>query len=325
MFAAWMLAGALLAGSSSAQALDEVRAALVVRPDDVELRRTALRLAFAHKRWSDVLAWTDGRSRFRGERARALFFLARYREALELLDAADDEEAFLVLDALEALGELERHDRVLAEVRARLGAADARVAAAEGRVALREGRFQEACERFGSALASDPWCLAAHFGLGRARLGAGDVPGARVALEEHRRLVPLFDELDFAQRGVELDPAHGPNHAKVGDVERAIGRLPLAHAAYLRALEHSTGAERVPVVLRLARFLEEDVGDSDAAVGLLGAELQADFEPRLAVRRGDVLARAERLEEALAAYRAVLRQRPDDAAVLRRIAELEAR
>ena len=66
----------------------------------------------------------------------------------------------------------------------------------------------------------------------------------RAPLKELRRI--LLDRLDDAHRTVELAPHHGPNHAALGDAERALGRTDRAEAAYRAALER--GADIVVMI-----------------------------------------------------------------------------
>ena len=313
----------LLRSGKAPEALEVVREAVAQTPEDDALRRDAVELAFACKRWKDALAWTEGRPAFRAKRAEAAFFAGRYAEAIELLDESQAGEAFLLLDALEALGQLARHDQVLERLRVRLGENHVQVAAALGRVALRNRDYPKATACFARALEQDPWLLEAIFGHGRALVLSGQRDAGRAELTRHRRLVPLFDQLDFAERGVELDASHGPNHARVGDVERQIGRSARAKAAYERGLERTAGNDRTPIVLRLARLLIEDEQDTPQAVELLRAELVSRFDPRVGVRLGDILRDADDLEGARAAYADVLRRRPKDDAVRQRLEQLE--
>lgn len=312
----------LLRAGRAPEALELLSSKLQADEENADLRREAIELAFGLKRWNDVLAWTAGRPELKRERARALFFAGRYEAALELLDQADQRQVFLALDALEALGRLKEHDDLLARTSAKIGVEDPRVATAEGRVALRKRLYAHAIECFERARAREPWRLDALFGLGRARLLSGEREAGLQLLNEHRRLVPLFDQLDFAERGVELDPTHGPNHARVGDLERTIGRLGRAELAYRRALGFAQGADRTPIVLRLARFLTDERSNAKQAIELLVAETRSGFDPRLLVRLGDRYAADGDRVQALATYRRVLAQRPNDAAVLRRVEEL---
>lgn len=310
---------ALLRSGDGPQAFEIVREAVDEAPEDHALRADAVELGFALKRWKVVLAWTRGDERLARQHARATFFAGRFEEALALLSEADDLEAFMILDSLEALGRFPEHDATLTRLAKRFGRDHVHVASVEGRVALRKRDWSRAIERFRAALELDPWHSEAIFGLGRALVFSGEREAGRQELERHRRLLPLFDELEFARRGVELDPSHGPNHARVGDVERRLGRIESAQAHYRSALDRTRGAERTPIVLRLARSLVEDKADVAAARELLAEETAERFDARLLVRLGDLARDAKDLVAARRAYERVLERRPEDRAVLERL------
>jgi predicted negative regulator of RcsB-dependent stress response len=78
----------------------------------------------------------------------------------------------------------------------------------------------------------------------------------------------------------------------------------------------------VPIVLRLARLLREDLENLDAAVRLLAEEAAhpaTAADPRLHVRAGDYLMEAGRSTEALQHYLQAERMRPDDPPILERV------
>lgn len=260
------------------------------------------------------------------QRAEALYHMGEYALAVELLDERDPLCVLWKVDALEALSRFEESDAVLARVltASRIAADDPRILGAQGRSAARRGDFTAAAAAFRAALAADPYDGEALFGLGRALVQAGDREAGLSALERHRRLVPLLDAVDFAQRGIDLAPAHAPNWTALGDAERAITRLDRADAAYRRAAELAEDDELVPNALRWARLLAEDRGDTQAAVDLLVRTALRAPDARLHVRAGDMLLAARRANDALAQFEAALALRPSDRKIAERIAAARA-
>jgi tetratricopeptide (TPR) repeat protein len=264
-------------------------------------------------------AHAPGLDDLRGE---ALYALVRYDEALRYLDPDRPTHALLVVDALVALGELERADEALGRARGVLGQDDARLARFEGQAHARAARHPQAVERFRAALATDPLDQAALFGLGRSLVALGERDEGLTALAEHRRLAPLVDALDFARQSLDLAPNHAPNIASVAGAERDLGRLDLARDLYLRALDLAAPEELTPIALRAARLLEEDLKQPEPALSILRTALERASDVRLAVRAGDVAERLGRPEEARALWERALRARPDDAAIRQRLERL---
>ena len=153
----------------------------------------------------------------------------------------------------------------------------------------------------------------------RALISAGERDEGLAVLERHRTLVPLFDQLDFAERSVDLAPLHAPNHAAVGDAQRALGRLDEAQAAYARAIELARGEELVPIALRQARLLAEDRSNVDGAVSALESAAVRFPDARLFVRSGDLLMTAGRPIDAVQRYLKARELRPQDAQIAQRI------
>jgi tetratricopeptide (TPR) repeat protein len=310
------------------EALELFEAALQAAPQDREIALRLVRAELAVQRYTAALAHAEGLGdAARAERGRALFFLARYDEALTWLDPLEPEETLLVADALEALGRFDGPagaDAAADRAAAVLGAGHPQVLVLIARRHERHGRWSEAVEAYSAALAADPIERTALFRLGHALLGAGELEAGRAALERHRELMPLLDRLDDARRSVDLAPYHGPNHASLGDAERALGRIDQAEAAYRTALARTEGEQRVPVALRLARLLREDRSSIDGAVGLL-ADIadspEAARDPRPSVRAGDYLMEAGRALEALQHYLRAEARAPDDPSVRERVAE----
>ncbi len=256
-------------------------------------------------------------------RGRALFFLARYEEALDHLDVADEDEVLMVVDALEALGRLEERDRAIERARKVLGPNHASVQVLLGRRAASKGAHAEAVGFFRKAVDLDPVEPEALFGLGSSLVRSGKREEGRVVLEEHRRVLPLLDQLEFAERSLQLNPGHAPNQAALAGVHRALGQLDRAESCYRSALSGASDEQLVPIVLRYARFHVENRADLDKAVALLGEAAQRVRDVRLHLRAGDLLAAAGRQHEARAAFERALQVRPGDSAIVERLRKLE--
>lgn len=260
----------------------------------------------------------------RALRGEALYHLGEYARAVELLSDDDPAQVLMRIDAFEALERFAESDASLVRARATLGAQDPRVLSCEGRRLAREARFDEAAAAFRAALAQDPLDGEALFGLGRALVQGGKRDEGLAVLEKHRRLTPLLDQLDFAQRGLDLAPAHAPNHTALGDAERALGRLDRAEAAYRAAARFATPEELVPNTLRHARLLSDDRGNAQAAIDLLVKTAEHAPDARLFVRAGDLMRDAQRESEAIAMYAKALALRPKDSEVQKRIDDARA-
>lgn len=293
--------------------------------DRVQLARWELELT----RYDAALKHLDGLGpqwdKLRGE----LYYRShRYEPALRRLDPADAEHALWIVDALEALERFDEADAALDRATALRGAGDARVQSQRGRAFARDGRWKEALPCFETAHKADPIDAEALFGLGQALVRSGDEKRGLELLEQHQRLLPLLDRLQFAQQSLALEPLSAPNHAAIGDVERELARTDTsrrerAAAAYERALELALPAQVVPIALRAARCYDEDFRDVDRAVALLVTCEARVPDARLPVRAGDLLAKAARRDDALAAYRRGLALRPNDAQIQARIAKLD--
>jgi len=257
-------------------------------------------------------------------RATALYLLTRYEEALALLPRDDAQAGLLRVDALTALGRTQEAAAELESLAALRGADDPAVLALRGRQILRDGRAAEAVPLFRRALQADPLLRDALFGLGQALLRSGAEDEGLALLERHRSLVPLLDRRDFALQSLELDPTHAPNHAQLAEVERQLGRLEQAVVLYERAALLARPEERVPIVLRHARLLAEDLRDSQAAVELLDRAIADRPEVRLAVRAGDLLTEAGQPAAAVERYELALTLRPEDAAISERLQRARA-
>jgi tetratricopeptide (TPR) repeat protein len=262
---------------------------------------------------------TAARAETDAMRGRALSALGRFEQALEHLPRTDFASMCQRIDALEALGRIDEADGEIDQALALAAPNDARADELIGRRAARRGRFDEAVAAFRNALAKEPLDRAALFGLGQALVKSGKRDEGTRVLAEHRRLLPLLDQLDFAEQSLDLDPRNGPNYAALGDAERALGRIERAEAAYVRAEELAEPDQLVPIVLRHARLLAEDRRDIDGAVRVLEAAAQRTPDPRLLVRAGDLLAEAGRAREAVERLERALALRPQDAQIQRRL------
>jgi len=289
-------------------------------PDDREARLQLVRCEVAVHRYQAALDHMRPLgAEVRRERGLALFRLTRYAEALDHLDPGVGDEVLMRVDALEALGRTAEADAAVDDALHLLGAEDPEVLVLVGRRHARHGRNAEAAQAFERALSADPVQREALYGLGRALLAEGRREEALAVLERHRALVPLFDRRDEALRAVDLAPLYGPNHAALGDVERELGRIDRAEAAYRRAFELASDAELAPIALRLARLLAEDRGRVDAAVELLADAGERGSDPRPWVRAGDYRMDQGRALEALQLYQRAEVLRPDDPQIRARI------
>lgn len=304
-----------------AEAIDAQARAVAERPTDVAARRLLVEWEIAvhhYERALEIaLPLPADADPLRG---RALYALARYAEALPLLSDANVDDALRKIDALEALGKFAESDAALERARTSASAQDPRMRVCDGRRLLRLGRSQEATRAFEEALAADRWNREARYGLGRALIAAGERERGLAVLAEHRKLVPLLDQVDFARQGLDLAPMHAPNWAALGDAERALGRADRALEAYARAVALAAAcADLVPACLRQARMLDEDRRDADGAVRALAEAAARCPDARLFVRAGDVLRRTGRKSEAAEQYSRAARLRPGDVEIARRL------
>ncbi|MCZ6598574.1 MAG: tetratricopeptide repeat protein [Planctomycetota bacterium] len=298
------------------EAVDRNAAELARRPDDAELRALLVERELEIHRYAAALehAALLGPD-FDDERGFALYWLGRYEEALARLDSDLPDQTLLVVDACEALGLEQETARAIEKAADVLGRSDPRVLTWRGKVLASEGDHARAGETFRAALAQDPHLPEALFGLGRALVRSGKRDEGLAVLRRHRELVPLFDQLVFARKSLDLNPLHAPGHARVGDVERAIGRIDRALEAYRRAESLAEIDQVVPIALRHARLQAEDRGDVEAALRVLRlAELRVT-DVRLIVRAGSVLLAAKRPAEAVRELERALGLDPGDEAI----------
>lgn len=307
------------------EAIEAWEAALTESPLDVDLRRRLADAQLAVHRYGaalETLAPLGDEADPR--RGLALYRLGRWEEALEHLDESDELQVLMRIEALEALARAEESDRAVQRATELLGEDDVRVLGFRARALARRGDDAGAAVLYRRAHELDPWDPAALFGLGRALVAVGEREEGLALLQEHRELTPRLDALDFAQRSVDLAPLHAANHAAVGDAERALGRLDRAQAAYERAYDLSTPEQLVPITLRLARLLHEDLERTDTAVALLEDAANRTSDARLWVRAGDLLRDDGRPMDAIQRYLKARELRPDDAAIQARIDETHA-
>lgn len=317
-------AEALWRAGNRLESIERLVAAVETSPGDRFLRRLLVEHEMAVHRYASALAHMEGLgTEIRDERALALHHLGRYEEAAELLDKLDPDQLLLLIDTLGRLGRIEDADRWLVRAGKTLGEDDPRVRVLEARRLARLGRYSEVVPITASVLAADPYDAEALFLHGQALVRTGEREAGLAALERHRALAPLLDELDFAERGVDLAPMHAPNHARVADVERAIGRFDRAERSYALALQLAEPDELTPIALRSARLFDEE-GKLARALGVLDEAGARAPDARLLVRKGDLLLAAERPTEALTAFEAAAVLRPDDAQIAERIATCRA-
>jgi tetratricopeptide (TPR) repeat protein len=252
------------------ESIERLAHALEISPKDRFLRRRLVEREMAVHRYASALEHMADMGRdAQSERAIALNRLGRFEESAELLDTLDPDQLLLLIATLQRLGRHDDSDRWLKRAHSMLGADDPRVQVLDARRLARLGRYADVLPIVTRVLASDPYDAEALFLQGQALARTGDREAGLVVLERHRALAPLLDDLDFAERGVDIAPLHAPNHARVADVERAIGRLERAEVAYARALELATPDELAPIALRAARLSHEEI---DTVVGKLRVE-----------------------------------------------------
>jgi tetratricopeptide (TPR) repeat protein len=316
---------ALWAAGKRAESIQVLTARLQANPDQEPLRTRLAEQQLAVHWYAAALETLAPLGDNAGAlRARALFLLGRWEEAIPGLARDDPAQLLMRIEALEALGRDPEAEADLARARELLGEEDARLLVYQARAHARAGRWPEAIADFRRALESDPLDGAALFGLGRALISSGERDEGIAVLTRHRALTPLLDQLDFARRSLDLAPLHAANHAAVGDAERALGRIEAAQAAYARALELASGEELVPIALRQARLLAEDRTDVDAAVSALESAAARFPDARLFVRSGDLLLAAGRPVDAVQRYLRARELRPDDAQIAQRIEKARA-
>lgn len=334
MLASIALAAALAVGLASPQdpgadlwaagrrleALESWRKALEAAPDDAGLRRRLFEAQISVHRYEAALETAlqlgPEVDRWRGL---ALYRLWRWEEALALLPRDEVETLLMRVEALETLGRAEEAEAEVERAEQLMGQADARLLGHRARARARAGDDAGALELYRRAHELDPYDPAALFGLGRALIAVGEREQGLARLEEHRALTPKLDALDFALRGVDLAPLHGPNHAAVGDAQRALGRLEVANQAYAYAMDLAAPGEVTPIALRYARLLAEDLRKVDAAVALLEEAGRKSDDARAWVRAGDLLRDDGRPMDAVQRYLKARELRPDDAAIAARI------
>jgi len=252
-------------------------------------------------------------------RAEALYRLGDYAQAVTLLSGTDPDQVLMKIDALEALGRFGESDTVLAAAQKVVSAEDPRFQACDGRRLARLGQQAAAIVAFRRAVAKDPLYAEALFGLGRALVANGERDAGLKVLQRHRELMPLLDQLDFAERAVDLAPAHAPNWSAVADAQRALGRIDLAQAAYERAGVLATSEQVVPNALRFARLLSDDRKDAKAAITMLERVHERVKDARLLVRAGDIARNEGQNELAIALYERALIEKPKDAEIQKRL------
>jgi tetratricopeptide (TPR) repeat protein len=320
----WQDAGALWSAGDRRGALAAAAAELEQHPDNAELRLTYGGWLLDVQRPAaalDALATLGARDpRAEHTRATALYLLARYDEALELLDPEDPLQTLMRVDSLLALARTAEVDAALDRAATVLGERHPRVLALRGRMLAARGLHAEAVPLFRAALEGDPLDRQALFGLGTSLVRSGSREEGLAVLRRHRELIPLLDQRDFALQALALDPHHAGHHAQLGDIERQLGLTDAAVARYERATQLADEDEVAPVALRYARLLAEDRADLDGALAQLAAAAERVSDPRLPVRAGDLLMAAGRPLEALGQYRRAQLWRPDDQQIAARLA-----
>ncbi|MCY3004079.1 MAG: hypothetical protein NTV21_19960 [Planctomycetota bacterium] len=308
-----------------AEAIEIWAEQLAKQPEDARLRLRLVRAELSTHRYQAALDHARALgAEGRAERGAALYRLGKYAEALAELPRESEEQLLMRIDSgVLVAGALEGALADAGELERRGFAATARAQAMLGKLRALRGEKAAAETHFRKALELDPVDRMALFGLGKLLADSGNEAEGEALLLKHRKVVPLLDQLDFAQRSVDLAPSHGPNHAAVGDALRALGREGEALSAYETAERWCKPDELAPVVLRHARLLAEDRKDSAAAVQLLDAQFERSRDVRLLVRAGDLLTQRNDVAAAKTRYSKALELRPNDKEIRARLDKLE--
>jgi len=313
-------ADVLWASGERLAAIDAMEQRLAEHPDDAALRASLVRREIQIHRYAAALEHAEPLgAEIRAERGYCLYRLGRFEESLAYLDPTAADQSLYVFDTLEMLGREDEARAVLPAMEQARGADDPELLVRRGRVRAAASEHAEAVELFRRAIDGDAVLASAWFGLGQSLVRLGERDEALAALQRHRELVPLLDELDFALKSLDLAPNHAPNHANVGDVERSLGRLDRAESSYRRAAALAADAEVTPIALRHARLLAEDRADPDGAVAVLESGFERFNDVRLLVRAGDVLLDAARPADAVRAFERAAKWRPGDPAIAERL------
>ncbi|MFT4539738.1 MAG: tetratricopeptide (TPR) repeat protein [Planctomycetota bacterium] len=257
-------------------------------------------------------------ARARSLAGRARVALCEYGPALELL-VESGEEGRMRVHCLLRLNRSQEADEALARLLAGAKPAPRDLHKLEASRLSRIGNHALAADHYERLYAEDPFDPEVLFGLAQALIRTKRRERGLTLLQRHRELTPLFDQLDFAQRGVDLSPIHAPNHARVGELERQIGRVKRAKHAYETALTLAQPSELTSIALRLARLQHEDLDRTVDALSTLESAAKRQPDVRLHVRRGDLYCAIGRYEDAASAYRSGLELRPTDRAIQERL------
>lgn len=313
------------------QAIEQLAKELAGRPDaPLEARIQLVQWQLAAAQFEGALRGAEELPESEsGLRGRALYFLARYEECLQYLGEKNPDELRLRVEALKYLGRWDRVLALLPRMRDVFGAQSMEVLLVEARDHQTRREYEAAAQKFLAVRSAHPLEPEALFGLGQCFIRLGRRDEARALLEAHRRLTPLLDALEFAQRGVDIAPSSAPNQASVAEAWQALIEFDpraaeRAQASYEQATRLAKAREHTPIALRFARFHWEFTAKREAALEVLAQALRKVPDPRLHVRRSDYLVQLDRKQEALAQLKQALALRPGDPAIGQRIARLEA-
>ncbi len=312
-----------------AKALAILEERLAESPGDARLRTGLVEAELSVQRFEAALLHSEGLPpESAGLRGRALYFLTRYREALEYLGDGRDEQ-LMRAESLRALARFEELDALVAQLVQEHGEEDLDVQLLIARAHVRRGDDDQAIPLLRRVLIARPLEPEALFALGRALVRTDAREEGLALLNQHRALIPLLDALDFARRGVALAPNGAANQAGLGDAWRALvpfspAAKDRASAAYAAALTSATPQEVAPIALRAARLHWEALGDPETALNLLALQQRRTGDVRLRVRRADYLTELGRHDEALGELKQALLERPGDRAIEQRLQRVRA-
>jgi len=173
------------------------------------------------------------------------------------------------------------------------------------------------------------------FGLGQAKLSAGDLYGARIALDRAIDLDPSFVEAKAALAGLEMQDGHGEQALRIAQglqadfPDKGVGyqiegiyRLSQDdNAAAVSALEKGLATEKNRALVLLLAQAHLRAGQGARAIEVLEAWRAEHSDDEQAMRVLAMAYQSEgRMGDAIGVYEKLLQSRPEDAVVLNNLA-----